>query len=469
MRGLTGLALLAALTVGPAPHGALAARSRHESHFVAADSLRWPEGTEVLRFENIEGIVLIDARLRGRAGADTSGPLAIDTGAGYLALDVALARVLGLASSGDDSEAVGVTEHPLPRLTLGSWSLDQVEPVLTVDGEVVRRVSDRPVLGLIGQKPLRDRALWIDYREGVLALIPIGPFADVDDLPADVAGETSGAMPVDPDPARAAAASDSALRRSRALLARVITPHAVALRFSIVGDGKILVHGRLSDPRPPQYSAPLNLLVDTGATKCVFFEEALEPQVKHAEAWPALRGLSAPTLIGTAEARIARVPEIQIDAVDAPLRLRDVDAGVVRSELGGVLSRVTRRTVHGLIGYSMLKRFRVIVDYPDRVMWLDPIPGYRDDRPYEYCHVGLQLERRDGAVIVTGVALDSPAANAGISRGDEVIAMDGTSARSQDLLALTRRMEGEPGRRLTLVMRRGAVEHTYRLARRRLL
>jgi membrane-associated protease RseP (regulator of RpoE activity) len=469
MRGLTGLVLLSALTVGLAPQGALAAGRRPQSHLVAADSLRWPEGTEVLRFENLEGIVLIDSRLRGRAGADTSGPLALDTGAGYLALDVALARVLGLADSTEDSEAVGIAEHPLPRLTLGSWSLDQVEPVLTVDGEVVRRVSDRPVLGLIGQKPLRDRAVWIDYREGVLALIPIGPFAEVDDLPVDVAGGSSGVTLVDPDPARAAAASDSALRRSHAMLGRVLTPRAVALRFSLVGDGKILVHGKLSDPRPPQYSATLNLLVDTGATKCVLFEDALEPQVKHAEAWPALRGLSAPTLIGMAEARIARVPEIEIDAVDAPLRLRDVDAGVVRSELGAVLSRVTRRTVHGLIGYSMLKRFRVIVDYPDRVMWLDPIPGYRDDRPYEYCHVGLQLERRAGAVIVTGVALDSPAARAGIGRGDEVVAMDGTPARSQDLIALTRRMEGEPGRRVTLVIRRGAVEHTYRLVRRRLL
>ena len=51
------------------------------------------------------------------------------------------------------------------------------------------------------------------------------------------------------------------------------------------------------------------------------------------------------------------------------------------------------------IGYSLLKRFRLVVDYPDRVLWLDPIADYRDDRPLEYCQVGLQLERRDGAVI----------------------------------------------------------------------
>src|SRR5580765_5080570 len=153
MRRLTAFALLAAPALGLAPHGATAAKSMPGHRFVVADSLRWPEGTEVLRFENLEGIILVPGRLHGRAGADTSGPLALDTGAGYLALDVSLARILGIADSAADSQAVGIAERALPRLTLGSWTLDQVEPVLTVDGDVVRRVSDRPVLGLVGQKP----------------------------------------------------------------------------------------------------------------------------------------------------------------------------------------------------------------------------------------------------------------------------------------------------------------------------
>lgn len=469
MRALTPLAVLAALIAGPSPRDAMAAGRQPTNSFIASDSLRWPAGAEVLRFENLEGIVLVRGGLRGRAGADTTGPLALDTGAGYLALDLRLARLLGLADSAGASEAVDFTEHPLPRLTLGAWTLDQLEPVLTVDAEVMRRVSDRPVLGLIGRKPLSDRAVWIDYREQVLALIPVGPFSDVEELPAGGAVEPGDEGRLAADPARAGAASDSALARSRALLANVLTPHAVPVRFTLVGDGKILVHGTFSDPRPPQYSERLNLLVDTGATKCVLFEDALEPRLRHADAWPALRGLSAPTLVGTAEARIARVPVVELEAAGGPLPVKDVDTGVIRSELGEILSRVTRETIHGLVGYSFLKRFRVVVDYPHRVLWLDPIPGYRDDRPLEYCHVGLQLERQAGAVVVTGVAAESPAAHAGIARGDAVIALDGTPAPPLDLITLARRMEGEPGRTLTLVIRRGAVERTYRLVRRRLL
>jgi predicted aspartyl protease len=428
--------------------------------FASPDSIRWPAGTEVIRFENIEGIILLPGTLRGPAAADTTGPLALDTGAGYLALDLELARAIGLADSAGNPDAVDVARVPLPRLTLGGWSLEQLEPVLTVHGEVVRRVSDRPVLGLLGQQPLGDRAVWIDYREQVLAMIPA---AAGDAGAARVEADTLS------DPAQARAVRAALLARSQELLSAVLTPRAIPVRFDLVGDGKMLVRGAVADPSPPDYSRPLNLLVDTGATKCVLFEDAITPVVRYAHRWPALRGLSAPTLIGSAPARIARIPAFEIAAVRGRLREEGVDVGVIRSELSQVLSRVTRHTIHGLLGYSFLKRFRVAVDYPNRVMWLDPIPGYRDDRPLEYCHVGLQLERRDGAVVVMGVVERSPAARAGIAPGDELVALDGTSAESLDLIVLTRRMEGQPGRPLTLVVRRADVERTVRLVRRRLL
>jgi hypothetical protein len=440
-----------------APFAPVQAKPRKPLHrFVAADSLSWPAGTERIRFENVEGIVLIRGTLRGRMEGDTTGPLALDTGAGYLALDVDLARLIGLADTTADLDAVDVASHPLPRLTLGAWTLSDVQPVLTVDGEIVRRVSDRPVLGLLGQKPFGDRALWIDYREQILAVVPTTRSQDVAAHPPVRDGSES--------------AGGDSVGDSRALLSGLLTRGAVPVPFSLVGDGKILVRGTVADPTPARPSRPLNLIVDTGATKCVLFEDALAPSVVHAARWPALRGLSAPTLIGTAEARIARVPVIELAAAGGGrCTAHDVDVGVIRSELSQVLSRVARETIHGLVGYSFLKRFRVAVDYRHHVLWLDPIPGYRDDRPLEYCHVGLQLERRGPGVVVVGVVDGSPAARAGIARGDEVVALDGVAAASEDLITLTRRMEGQPGRALTIVIRRDSVERSIRLIRRRLL
>ncbi len=432
----------------------------HHNAFHHSDSIVWPSGTEVLRFENVEGIILLRGTLKGQVEVDTTGPLALDTGAGYLALDLGLARVLGLADSAITADAVDLADVPLPRLTLGKWTIDQVGPVLTVDGEVVRRVSDRPVLGLLGQRPLSDRAVWIDYREQVVAMIPSDPVAR--------GGDSTLTYAIG-DPRFERAIRDSSLTHSQTLLSAALTDRAIPVHFQLVGDGKILVHGAVSDPVPPDYSRRLNLLVDTGATKCVLFEDAIETSVRYAGRWPALRGLTAPTLIGTATARIALIPAFEIEAARGRLREADVDVGIIRSELSQVLSRVTHETIHGLIGYSFLKRFRVTVDYPNRVLWLDPIPNYRDDRPLEYCHVGLQIERRGGAVVVMGVVEGSPAARAGITLGDEVVALDGTSAQALDLIALTRRMEGQPGQPLTLVIRRNAVERTVRLVRRRLL
>jgi predicted aspartyl protease len=444
-----------------------------EKPLATVSSISWPTGTDLIPFENIEGIILLRGTLQGIVPPDTTGPLALDTGAGYLALDAGLARVLGLADSAGDAEAVDLARRALPRLSIGHWSVEQVEPVLTVDGDVVRRVSDRPVLGLLGQRPLGDRVVWIDYREQMLALVPGGtraiePGLAASDTALDRESAARGSRRT-PGGSPGRAERDSARARSHALLAPTLSPHATAVPFRLLGDGKVLVRGRVSDPAPPAFSRELNLLVDTGATKCVLFEDSLAAQVRHAGAWPALRGLSAPTLIGTVTARIARVPTVELESAGGPLRVTGVDVGVLRSELSQVLSHVTHETIHGLLGYSFLKRFRIALDYPNRVMWLDSIPGYQDDRPNEYCHVGLQLERRGKAVVVAGVVDDSPAEKAGIEVGDQVVALDGTDAGTLDLLDLTRRMEGDPGRSLTLVIRRSQSERTLKLVRRRLL
>jgi hypothetical protein len=474
-RSVLALFLLLAIPSGSAGAPALALRERQRSTPSAtprasASSLRnqqkapapadttWPEGAQRIRFENLEGMVLVEMTLRGTSGRDTTGIFVLDTGAGYLALDHDLAAALGIVDSlrGPRTDVVDLASSPLPRMSLGAWTLDQVQPVLTVDGSVIRRVTDRPVLGLLGQKPLDDRAVLLDYQNGVAALVPIE---------RDDARNADGLAHAEPDTA--------SIARSRASLGGRLSAAAIPVRFALAGDGKMLVKGRVTDPRRPHWSRALHLLVDTGSTKCVLFEDAIEGVIAHPGGWPALRGLSAPTLIGSAEARIARVPTIELEAAgpgaNRSARVEGVDAGLIRSDLSQVLSRVTRTTVHGLIGYSFLKHFRLAIDYPHRILWLDPIPDYHDERPFEYSHVGLQLERRDGAVVVTGVADDSPAARDGIRRDDVVIALDGTPSDAMDLIELARRMEGPPGTALTIVTRRGTEEQTHRLVRRRLL
>ncbi|HUK63726.1 MAG TPA: PDZ domain-containing protein, partial [Dongiaceae bacterium] len=92
-----------------------------------------------------------------------------------------------------------------------------------------------------------------------------------------------------------------------------------------------------------------------------------------------------------------------------------------------------------------------------------------DERPFEYCHVGVQLERRGAEVVVAGVLDGSPAARAGIRVGDVLVALDGILAAPRDVIETTRALEGPPGTRVMLTLRRGDVEREYRLTRKRLL
>jgi C-terminal processing protease CtpA/Prc len=87
----------------------------------------------------------------------------------------------------------------------------------------------------------------------------------------------------------------------------------------------------------------------------------------------------------------------------------------------------------------------------------------------------VQIERREGALKIVAVAEGSPAANAGITAGDEITEVNGIPAHSEfantelGVVRATRMLEGPPGTRVTLSVRHGDQVRTYHLVRRRLL
>ncbi len=421
--------------VGPSEHAVVASRKVE----VAAQpeslaSLPWPEGTQVLRFEDLDGAILVRAKLVSASGRDTSGIFVLDTGAGFLALDLGLARLLGIADPDAGPAAVDLAARPLARLELGGLQMDQVSPVLTVDAGVIRRVTGRPVLGLLGQALFRDRAIVLDYREGTLVILP---------------PETA--------PSPLSRVADLALSAS-----------SVVVPFRLAGDGKVLVSAWVTS-RAGRPAGRLTLIVDTGATKSVFFRAALDRRLPGWTAWPSLRGLGAPTLIGDASAELVRVTRIELRTPGGSSARSGVDAAVLGGDLGEALANDVGEPVDGLLGYSFLKHYRVALDFPRGLLRLDPSRGDVGDRPEEYSHPGLQLESVGEEVRVFAVAEGSPAARAGIRAGDELVAIDGESVTGLEVVAVARRLEGAPGTALSLGLRRGPREWTCRLVRRRLL
>jgi hypothetical protein len=402
-------------------------------------SLPWPEGTQVLRFENLEGAILVHARLVSASGRDTSGIFVLDTGAGFLALDLDLARWLGVADSVPVAAAVALAARPLARLELGELQMDQVSPVLTVDAAVIRRVTGRPVLGLLGQALLRDRVVVLDYLEGALAILP----------PEPPLALPSSALP-------------------SLVPGLALSTAAVAVPFRLAGDRKMLVSAWVTS-RAGKPAGKVTLIVDTGATKSVFFRAALDRRLPGWKAWPALRGLGAPTMTGDEVAELVRVTGIDLRTPGGNVFRSGMDAAVIAGGLGEVLADGVGEPVDGLLGYSFLKHYRIVLDFPRGWLWLDPSRGDVMDRIEEYSHPGLQLESVDKQVRIFAVAAGSPGARAGIRVGDELVAIDGELVSDSDVVTVARKLEGAPGTMLSLRLRRGQREWTCRVVRRRLL
>jgi hypothetical protein len=412
-----------------------------------ARTIPFPDGTDTLSFENLEGIVLVQASTSNGAGVDTAGQWVVDTGAGYLAVDEPLARKLGIIDGKRGArEAIDLTQRPVPRFRMGTLDRNQVEPALTFDAAMVRDITDRPVLGLVGQQVYRDRALWIDYQQELMALVPVITQSD----------------------------TALAITRSRSALNDVLSARAVGVPFQLVGDAKVVVTVEMPDASRNGRSEPLTMIVDTGSSKTVLFEDALGERVRGVANWRSVRGLHAPTLVGPAVARVTLAPWVAVlgaedrNAADL-VRVRDTDVVLVESRLGDLLTRVTGMPIHGLIGYSFLRHFRIAIDYPNRVLWLDRVPDLPVERPNEYSQVGVQIERRDGIARVVAVAKDSPAERAGIKAGDELLAVDGEAVRPGELNEAARRLEGPPGTWVRLMIQRDGTPREFRIKRVRLL
>jgi hypothetical protein len=305
------------------------------------------------------------------------------------------------------------------------------------------------VIGLVGQQVLAGHALSFRFAKQELEMIPV-------DAGPGTAASDGGPVTLEQ--------RERAIERSRAALAGRIQRDAKPVTFQLAGDGKLLVrvfvHGAADT---------LQMILDTGASKSVFFRSALERVRLRSDRWPAARGLVAPTLFGPDPADLVRVPELKLLGDHGSVATREIDAIVVDSRLEEMLSSTTRRPVDGLLGYSFLRRFDMVLDYPNRVVWLTPVPHERDERPYEHSHVGLQLERREQRLTVIAVAKNSPAESAGIRPMDVLLSVDDKPTRVMNLAEASRALEGAPGSAVRVSIARGEETLSRRMVRKRLL
>jgi len=82
-----------------------------------------------------------------------------------------------------------------------------------------------------------------------------------------------------------------------------------------------------------------------------------------------------------------------------------------------------------------------------------------------YVGIGIQLEERDGEVVVAAPIDNSPARRAGIEAGDVVVAVNGESVRGEDVGQVVDKVKGPEGTQVKLTVSRGGEEHVFDLER----
>lgn len=104
----------------------------------------------------------------------------------------------------------------------------------------------------------------------------------------------------------------------------------------------------------------------------------------------------------------------------AGYELANVPVTFHTEDVGGAFD--TRRQA-GNLGAGLLNRFRVVFDYANDRLWLEPGAGF--DEPLPRDRAGLQFDRDGDHLVVDFVAPGSPAKEAGWVEGERVRALDG--------------------------------------------
>jgi hypothetical protein len=82
----------------------------------------------------------------------------------------------------------------------------------------------------------------------------------------------------------------------------------------------------------------------------------------------------------------------------------------------------------GLIGNDLLRRFNVILNYPEQSIHLKPNSHFNDGFDYSYTGLGIYLN--DGEITVVDIVPGSPGDKAGFKKGDLVYAVDNNFSKN---------------------------------------
>jgi hypothetical protein len=164
---------------------------------------------------------------------------------------------------------------------------------------------------------------------------------------------------------------------------------------------------------------------------------------------------------GPSRAFVTRGGELKLGdvTVDNPITAFSIDKG------GAGASEAFPNNVGG----GILKRFVVTFDYDHNLMYLKPIAQPVADLD-AFDRSGMWINQVDGGVKIFDVTKGGPAEQAGLAKGDEIVAVDGKPANAIPLSELRQQLrDGKPGTVITFTVKTGAGTKTVAVTLRDLI
>jgi hypothetical protein len=157
-----------------------------------------------------------------------------------------------------------------------------------------------------------------------------------------------------------------------------------------------------------------NFYFDTGAGVCLLLSEKFvadsaillnrrRPVVTQAE------GMG-----GKLQMRLTIIKEVKI----GPYRFRSVPTYLYKDDYNVTSYPFTG----GLLGNDLLRRFNMIINYPNREIHLQPNKHFNED--FDYAYTGLGIYYVNGKIMVEDVIEGSPADKANFKLNDEILAVN---------------------------------------------
>jgi predicted aspartyl protease len=201
-----------------------------------------------------------------------------------------------------------------------------------------------------------------------------------------------------------------------------------------------------------------NFLLDTGNNSALIVNSDFNEKNGLAKKHRVLdRGDGGRTVIGKRRATIGRVDTLRFGgfSIEKPVASFLKESGQAEKDLAGN------------IGMEVMRQFDLTFDFKNKVLYLEPNASYGKPMPYE--RVGMGYELVGGVYKVNGVLPGSPAAEAGVRAGDQVLTIGGKPVQKMDGMERKLAFRGEVGSKLAIDLRRGGKPYSIEVVLRDLL